>query len=129
VVYTYQIVNTSVSNYLINITLTDNVLGAVGTIPGPVAPGATNYLYATNFNVTVSVTNTAVVVGTPAGSNGVSLGVGNVFDDHKALVPSYIREFSSSRRPAALQMARWTTCCPDRRRYTATRSSTSATRI
>ena len=34
--------------YLTSVTVTDNVVGVVGTIPGPVAPGATNYLYKTH---------------------------------------------------------------------------------
>jgi len=43
--------------------VTDNVLGVVGTVAGPVAPGATNYLYATNLNMTLNVTNVGFVVG------------------------------------------------------------------
>jgi len=31
--------------------------GRGGTVAGPVAPGATNYLYATNLNMTLNVTN------------------------------------------------------------------------
>ena len=41
--YTYEVVNTG-DTYLSDIVVTDDVLGVVGTIAGPVAPGATNPL-------------------------------------------------------------------------------------
>ena len=50
VTYTYEIVNTG-DTYLSDITVTDDVLGVVGTIAGPVAPGETNMLTLVASNV------------------------------------------------------------------------------
>ncbi len=86
VIYTYKILNTSTDTYLINITLTDSVLGVIGTVPGIVAPGATNYLFATNFNVISDVVNVGVVVGSPSLSDGTPLPVPAVQDEHQASV-------------------------------------------
>jgi uncharacterized repeat protein (TIGR01451 family) len=85
VVYTYRVVNTG-DTYLSSITVTDDVLGAVGNIAGPVAPGATNVLLATNLNVTAGVTNLAVAVGTPTDAGGTNLNVGTVTDTDDAVV-------------------------------------------
>ena len=42
-IYTYTLVNIG-DTYLSDITVTDDVLGVIGTIAGPVAPGETNIL-------------------------------------------------------------------------------------
>jgi hypothetical protein len=83
--YTYMIVNLG-DTYLVNVTVTDSVLGVVGTIAGVMAPGATNFLYATNLNVTASVTNIGTAVGTPSNPNGAPLGVPDVTAQDNAIV-------------------------------------------
>jgi len=86
VVYTYEVINTG-NAYLTNVVVTDNLLGVVGTVPGVVAPGATNFLYKTNFNITAYVQNIAVSVGTPAFSNGAPIpGLGTVKHTDDAIV-------------------------------------------
>ena len=86
VVYTYRVVNTG-NTYLADLTLTDNVLSAIGTIPGPVAPGATNFFYATNLNVAADITNVATAAGTPAYANGASIpGLPTATDEDDAVV-------------------------------------------
>jgi uncharacterized repeat protein (TIGR01451 family) len=78
VVYQYQVINSG-NTYLTNIVVTDDKLGAVGVIAGPLAPGASRTLYATNAGLLASVTNVGFAVGTPSQSNGVALaGIANV---------------------------------------------------
>jgi uncharacterized repeat protein (TIGR01451 family) len=85
VVYTYRVVNTG-DTYLTNVVVTDDKLGSVGSIAGPMAPGATNVLYKTNLSVTASVTNIGTARGTPTLANGASLGLGNVQASDNAIV-------------------------------------------
>ncbi len=86
VIYRYEVVNTG-TTYLADIVVTDNVEGVIGTIAGPVAPGATNVLSTTNASVVATVTNTAVADGNPSESNGTDIAVlGNVNDSDDAVV-------------------------------------------
>jgi len=72
VVYQYTLINSG-DTYLSSMTVTDSVVGVVGSISGPVAPGSTNVLLATNLNVTASVTNQGVAIANPTDSGGVDL--------------------------------------------------------
>jgi|GEM_PF-2474869 len=84
--YRYTIINTG-NTYLSSITVTDDVLGVVGTITGPMAPGASSVLTTTAFNVTADVTNIAYVVGTPVDQFGTTLPfLELVRDDDPAIV-------------------------------------------
>jgi uncharacterized repeat protein (TIGR01451 family) len=86
VVYTYAIRNGG-NTYLSGVTVTDNVLGGVGSVPGIMAPGATAFLTATNLAISNNVVNIGTVVGTPCFSNGVAIGgVNNVTDNDDAVV-------------------------------------------
>ena len=86
VVYSYEVINTGMT-YLVDIVVTDNVEGVIGTIAGPVAPGATNVLLATNAGVFASVTNTAIADGNPSENDGTDIAVlGNVNDTDDAVV-------------------------------------------
>ena len=86
VVYSYAVSNAG-GTYLSSITVTDDVLGVVGTIPGPLAPGATATLYATNLNITADVTNIGVANGNPTTAGGVDLpDIPDVSDDDDAVV-------------------------------------------
>ena len=69
VVYTYAVINCG-DAYLTNLVVTDDVLGPVGSISGTMAPGVTNYLYATNVTVTNFVVNIGVVSGQVALADG-----------------------------------------------------------
>ncbi len=72
VVYRYEVVNTG-DTYLTGLVVTDNVLGVVGTLPGPVAPGTTNVFLATNLTLTADVTNVVVVTANPSDPDGDDL--------------------------------------------------------
>ena len=97
VVYTYRVVNIG-NTYLMNVVVTDNVLGVVGMVPGVMAPNTTNYLYKTNVNTRVGVTNLAVVVGTPAFSSGVAIpGIDPVTHSDDAVVQVFINLALASR--------------------------------
>ena len=89
VVYSYSIVNTG-DTYLSSITVTDDVLGVVGTISGPLAPGATNTLFATNANVMAAVTNIGSATANPTDSIGRDLpGISDVSDADDAVTDVY----------------------------------------
>jgi uncharacterized repeat protein (TIGR01451 family) len=86
VVYRYHVVNAGAS-YLINLAVEDDVLGAVGTVAGPLAPGAAFDLYATNLNVTAPVVNIGTVEATPSLADGTPIpSLGNVTDSDDAEV-------------------------------------------
>ena len=86
VIYTYEIRNLG-NTYLSGVTVTDNVLGGVGTVPGIMAPGAIQFLTATHLAMTAGVTNIGTVVGTPSFSSGVAIGgATNVMDTDSAIV-------------------------------------------
>ena len=72
VTYTYIVVNTG-DTFLSSITITDDVLGAVGTIVGPTAPGSTNLLTLVGSNLTADVTNVADAVANPTDIFGFDL--------------------------------------------------------
>jgi uncharacterized repeat protein (TIGR01451 family)/fimbrial isopeptide formation D2 family protein len=71
VVYTYVITNRG-DTHLASLTVTDDVLGVIGTVAGPLAPGETATLLYTS-NVPSSVTNLGTVVGTPSYTNGTPI--------------------------------------------------------
>ena len=86
VIYSYDVINTG-DTYLSSITVTDDVLGVVGTIAGPLAPGATNTLFATNLNVTADVTNIGTATGNPSDNIGRDIqGLSDVTDTDDAIV-------------------------------------------
>lgn len=86
VVYTYCVINTG-DTYLTNVTVADDVIGSIGAVTGVVAPGATNWLYATNFVTTNYVINVGTVVGQPCFGNGSSIpNVGSVSNQDNAIV-------------------------------------------
>ena len=72
VIYTYTVVNIG-DTYLSDITVTDDVLGVIGTVAGPLAPGATNTLNSLAPFVLSSVTNIGDVVANPTDSLGTDL--------------------------------------------------------
>ena len=71
VTYTYTVSNTGYT-WLKNLAVTDDKLGAVGTVAGPMAPGASETLTA-DAMVSSGVTNTGTVVATPCTEAGGSL--------------------------------------------------------
>jgi uncharacterized repeat protein (TIGR01451 family) len=85
VTYTYRITNTGTS-YLKNINVTDDKIGAVCTVAGPLAPGAAATC-TKNANVTADVTNTGTATGTPSNAAGVTIpGLANPTDTDQARV-------------------------------------------
>ena len=85
--YTYKVTNTGLAP-LINVVVTDDKLGRIGTIPA-LAPGASATLTASAALITTT-TNIATVVGTPTTKAGDALpGVPMVtdFDDAVVIVP------------------------------------------
>ncbi len=72
VVYTYVITNTG-NTYLKPVTVTDNVLGSIGTLAQPLAPGASATLTATAFHLMTNTHNIATVTATPSDAYGRSL--------------------------------------------------------
>jgi len=84
--YRYEVFNVG-DTYLVDLVVTDNVIGAIGVISGPLAPGASAVLWATNLNVTASVTNIGVVTGNPSDNDGQDLpGLPDVTDEDDAMV-------------------------------------------
>ncbi|MCB9176576.1 MAG: DUF11 domain-containing protein [Caldilineae bacterium] len=71
VTYCYRVTNTG-DTYLSSLQVTDDVLGAVCTIAGPLAPGATQGCIAT-ATASVDVTNTGTVTGNPTDGLGNDL--------------------------------------------------------
>ncbi len=86
VVYTYVVKNTG-ETYLSNVVVTDDKLGEVGTIDGPLAPGATETLTKTASAISANVINVATVTANPTEANGDDLdGLENVTDTDDASV-------------------------------------------
>ena len=84
VTYTYVVSNTG-STYLVDVTVTDDILGPIGTI-ALLAPGASQTLTATAVLVE-DTTNVGTATGTPADSNGDPIpGASDVTDDDDATV-------------------------------------------
>ncbi len=69
VTYSFRITNTGTS-YLKNIAVTDDKIGAICTIAGPLAPGASTTCTATT-SVATDVTNTGTATGAPSDAAGV----------------------------------------------------------
>lgn len=91
VVYTYIVENTG-ETYLSNIVVTDDKLGAIGTVAGPLAPNATATLTATAAAVSADVVNTATATANPTDAAGTDLdGLDDVTDsdDAKVVVVPY----------------------------------------
>ena len=85
VVYTYFITNSG-DTHLSTMTVTDNVLGVIGTVPGPLAPGGTATILYTS-SVPAAVTNIGTVVGTPTDDGGTPIpGLPPVRDEDDAIV-------------------------------------------
>jgi uncharacterized repeat protein (TIGR01451 family) len=84
VVFVYQVTNQG-DTYLTNLVVTDDILGAVGTIAGPLAPASSATLSLTSA-VPVSVTNIGTVVATPVTAGGMGMGLPNVTDSDDAVV-------------------------------------------
>jgi choice-of-anchor A domain-containing protein len=72
VVYAYTISNTG-TLALVDIALSDDVLGTITNIAGPLAPGASRTVYASQPNLSVNVTNIATVAARPANAQGVEI--------------------------------------------------------
>ncbi len=86
VTYTYVVQNIG-ETHLINLTVTDDKLGDVGVIPGPLAPGASATLKKTAPAIDADVVNIGTVVGTPADQYGDPLpGKNPVTDNDDAKV-------------------------------------------
>ena len=68
VTYTYKVTNTGLT-YLSDVTVTDDKLGAIGTVEGLLAPGATVIL-TKDATITANVVNVGTVVGTPCAKDG-----------------------------------------------------------
>ncbi len=68
VTYTYAVSNTGFT-FLKNLVVTDDKLGAIGTVAGPIAPGASAVL-TMDAMVSAGVTNTGTVVATPSTQSG-----------------------------------------------------------
>ena len=71
VTYTYTVSNTGYT-WLKNLTLTDDKLGVIGNVAGPVAPGAST-VYTVDVMVSSDVTNTGTVIATPCTEAGGSV--------------------------------------------------------
>lgn len=84
VTYTYQVQNVG-NTWLKNLTVTDDKLGAVGTVDGPLAPSATVALNKT-VEVSATVTNVGTVVATPCNQGGETLGLADVTGTDDAVV-------------------------------------------
>jgi hypothetical protein len=83
--YEYKITNIG-NTVLINVVLTDNLLGTIGTVPR-LDPGQTTSLFAfATAPASGQRENIGTVVGTPASAAGVSLGLPNVSDQDRACV-------------------------------------------
>ncbi|MFO7535305.1 MAG: SdrD B-like domain-containing protein [Kiritimatiellia bacterium] len=85
VTYTYRVSNTGFT-FLKNLVVTDDKLGAIGTVAGPIAPGSSAVL-TMNAMVPASVTNTGTVVATPSTQAGDPIfGQATVSDTDPAVV-------------------------------------------
>ncbi len=86
VVYRYHVTNVGES-HLITLVVTDDKLGSVGTVAGPLAPGDSFDLYKTNFAATGPVTNIGTVVAAPAAADGTPIAaLDDVTDSDDAVV-------------------------------------------
>jgi uncharacterized repeat protein (TIGR01451 family) len=72
VAYTYVVQNTG-NTYLANLVVSDDKLGAIGAVAGPLAPGASVTLTAVVASVTSDVTNIGTVVAHPVDASGNDL--------------------------------------------------------
>ncbi len=89
VTYTYRVTNTG-ELALVRLDVTDDKLGLIGEIAGPLAPGASATLTKTSSALHAGVTNVAQVVGHPADSSGHEIpGAPPVRDDDPAIVEVY----------------------------------------
>ncbi len=85
VTYSYRITNTGTS-YLKNITVSDDKIGAICTIAGPLAPGASTTCTASVL-ISADVTNTGTATGTPTDAAGTPIrGLSNPTDSDQAKV-------------------------------------------
>ena len=86
VTYVYTVKNTGES-YLANIVVTDDKLGSIGTVAGPLAPNAQVTLSVTVSNVTAGVVNIGTVTANPVDETGEDLPtVSDVSDTDDAVV-------------------------------------------
>ena len=69
VTYTYVVKNTG-KTALVNVSVSDNKIGAIGTVEGVLLPGASATLTKTVAAVNADVTNVATATGTPSDSDG-----------------------------------------------------------
>jgi len=84
VTYVYQVQNVG-NTWLKNLAVTDDKLGAVGTVDGPLAPSATAALTKT-VEVSATVTNVGSVAATPCMQSGEMLGLADVTGTDDAVV-------------------------------------------
>jgi uncharacterized repeat protein (TIGR01451 family) len=85
VTYSFRITNTGTS-YLTNIAITDDKIGAICTIAGPLAPNASTTCTA-GVLVSADVTNTGTATGTPTNASGTPIrGLTNPTDTDQAKV-------------------------------------------
>ncbi|MCZ7591066.1 MAG: carboxypeptidase regulatory-like domain-containing protein [Kiritimatiellae bacterium] len=85
VIFTYVVTNIG-DTYLSDVTVTDDVLGVIGTIPTVLAPGDSATLYYTSA-VPAAVTNIGTSIGTPSYTNGLPIpGLTNVVATNDAVV-------------------------------------------
>jgi hypothetical protein len=68
VTYCYRVTNTG-DTHLVNVTVTDNILGAICTIAGPLAPGASTNCTRT-ATISQDTTNVGTATGTPSDPQG-----------------------------------------------------------
>ncbi|MFZ1599707.1 MAG: SdrD B-like domain-containing protein [Anaerolineae bacterium] len=85
--YCYRVTNTG-DTYLVNIVITDDKIpGTIGTIPGPLAPGATSTFVSATAVINADTLNTGTATGTPSTSGGTPLpNIPNVTDTDPANV-------------------------------------------
>ncbi len=85
VVYTYMVTNSG-DTHLSSVTVTDDVLGVIGTVTNVMAPGDIAFLYWTS-SIPSAVTNWGTVIGTPSYTNGTPIpGLTNVVATNDAIV-------------------------------------------
>ncbi len=86
VTYTFQIQNTG-NTWLKNLTVTDDKIGAIGLVEGPLAPSASATLTSTVALVSATVTNVGAVTAVPCLPAGQTLtGLSSVADTDDAVV-------------------------------------------
>ena len=94
--YCYRVTNTG-DTYLVNIVITDDKIpGIIGTIPGPLAPGATSTFVTALAVLSSDTLNTGTSTGTPSTAGGTPLpNIPNVTDTDPAnvLVTGNIGDF------------------------------------